>query len=212
MEDPLPKREGGRAARRASVTHDRLLHAALSVFNSQGFDGCAIEDITEEADVGKGTFYRHFRDKYAVLSALIQSGVAELEKHIAETRLSAPDLQNTIKTVVQAHLALFREQRGLFLLLLQAQGMLASRRESLPDIHHAMSRYWEVLDKHLSVERSPSAPADSLRTRSVLIAGMVMGIAMTGIDTMPPEKVAEQLQLASVAIEAGMAQHLRCAV
>jgi len=51
-----------RTQRRASKTRNRLLKAALSVFAEVGTDATTIEMITQRADLGKGTFYRHFAD------------------------------------------------------------------------------------------------------------------------------------------------------
>jgi AcrR family transcriptional regulator len=67
-----------RAARRRLRTRAALLAAAREVFASQGVDACAIQDITEAADVAKGSFYNHFDSKDAVLHAVVEETLAEL--------------------------------------------------------------------------------------------------------------------------------------
>ena len=49
-----------RGARRRRETRARLLDAALKLMADRGMDGVAINEITEAADVGFGSFYNHF--------------------------------------------------------------------------------------------------------------------------------------------------------
>jgi AcrR family transcriptional regulator len=44
-------------------TRGKILDAAREVFGSKGFDASRIEDIVQYAQVAKGLFYEHFRNK-----------------------------------------------------------------------------------------------------------------------------------------------------
>ena len=48
-----------------------LLDAAYELFLERGTAKTSVEDITSRAKVGKGTFYLYFRDKGAVMQALL---------------------------------------------------------------------------------------------------------------------------------------------
>ncbi len=50
----------GRRQRRAAETRVRLFRCALQLFAERGFPNVTVEDITEAADVGKGTFLNYF--------------------------------------------------------------------------------------------------------------------------------------------------------
>ncbi|MYV89340.1 TetR family transcriptional regulator, partial [Streptomyces sp. SID1034] len=41
----------------------RIFSAALSLFAEKGFEQTTIDDITERADVARGTFFNHFQHK-----------------------------------------------------------------------------------------------------------------------------------------------------
>ena len=70
--DPTPDQSSEpRGARRRRRTRSRLLQAALQLMAERGPDGVAINEITEAADVGFGTFYNHFDSKEAIYEALI---------------------------------------------------------------------------------------------------------------------------------------------
>ena len=62
-----------RGARRKRETRTRLLDAALRLMAQKGMEGVAINEITEAADVGFGSFYNHFESKEAIYGALVDS-------------------------------------------------------------------------------------------------------------------------------------------
>lgn len=69
---PAPPREP-RGARRKRETHERLQRAAFELFAERGLHGVAINEITEAADVGFGSFYNHFDSKEAVYDAICRA-------------------------------------------------------------------------------------------------------------------------------------------
>jgi AcrR family transcriptional regulator len=55
-----------------------LSEAGLRLFVERGLDGVTIDDITQSAGVAKGTFYRYFEDKTALVDALLEPVRREL--------------------------------------------------------------------------------------------------------------------------------------
>lgn len=55
-----------RGARRKRETHEKLVVAAFRLIAERGVDAVAINEITEAADVGFGSFYNHFPSKDAI--------------------------------------------------------------------------------------------------------------------------------------------------
>lgn len=49
----------------------RLLDTAFKLFTEKGLKDTSIQDIVDNADVGKGTFYLYFKDKYEIRDILI---------------------------------------------------------------------------------------------------------------------------------------------
>ncbi len=134
MPEPDQPPEPGRAARRAQKTRQRLLESALYIFTHRGIDSCSIEDITEHADVGKGTFYRHFDDKLAVLRSLTDAAVAELLAAIREQARGATTLNELLDRVLSAQAIWIQRQPAGFRMLLQVQAMLTVRPQELPGL------------------------------------------------------------------------------
>lgn len=73
-----------RQDKRRQETRFKLMSAALRLMSSRGLDGVAIQDITNAADVGFGSFYNHFPSKEAIFQTLkdelIEHYAAALDK------------------------------------------------------------------------------------------------------------------------------------
>ncbi len=71
--DTLPPLQGmGRRQRHSAETRMRLFRCALQLFAERGYPNVTVEDITEAADVGKGTFFNYFESKDHVLSVMAE--------------------------------------------------------------------------------------------------------------------------------------------
>jgi AcrR family transcriptional regulator len=79
---------GNRRERRSAEIRERLFRAALGLFARKGFAETTVEDITEAADVGKGTFFNYFRSKDHILIAFGEMQLGKLETAVDEARLT----------------------------------------------------------------------------------------------------------------------------
>jgi AcrR family transcriptional regulator len=69
---PVDMEREPRGARRRRETRSRLLTAAFELMAERGMEGVAINEITEAADVGFGSFYNHFDSKEAIYEAVLE--------------------------------------------------------------------------------------------------------------------------------------------
>jgi AcrR family transcriptional regulator len=65
---------------------ERLFRAALALFAERGYLETTVEDITEAADVGKGTFFNYFPTKEHVLATYGAERIAAIEHALQEAR------------------------------------------------------------------------------------------------------------------------------
>ncbi len=56
----------------------RLLNSAFQLFIEKGVENTTIQEIVDKANVGKGTFYFYFKDKYDIRDILISQKSQEL--------------------------------------------------------------------------------------------------------------------------------------
>jgi AcrR family transcriptional regulator len=76
MDIPPPTRH----ERRRLQTRKILIETTLQLILEKGYDAVSIQDITDQADLGRGTFYIHFKDKDEVTWAMFQDMFQELEQ------------------------------------------------------------------------------------------------------------------------------------
>jgi len=72
----------GRRQRRAAETRLRLFRCALQLFAERGFPNVTLEDITEAADVGKGTFFNYFESKDHVLGVMAEIQLGKVREAV----------------------------------------------------------------------------------------------------------------------------------
>lgn len=73
-----------RRQRKKEQTKENIYKAALELFLAKGYDQTTIEDITEKADVAKGTFFNHFPSKDAILFYLGEKRLVLLDQMLVE--------------------------------------------------------------------------------------------------------------------------------
>jgi AcrR family transcriptional regulator len=66
------------------------MRVALDLFRERGYDAATVEDITDAADVAKGTFFNYFATKEAILPALAEWRLRQLEDALLPEQ-GAPD-------------------------------------------------------------------------------------------------------------------------
>jgi AcrR family transcriptional regulator len=76
----------GRRERHRAEIRERLFSAALKLFAERGYLEATVEDITEAADVGKGTFFNYFPTKEHVLATLGAERVAAVERALEKAK------------------------------------------------------------------------------------------------------------------------------
>lgn len=88
---------GGRRERHRAQTRDRLYRAALELFAQRGFLETTVENITEAADVGKGTFFNYFPTKEHILAEFGGERVAAVERALEKARKTDGPVMDVIR-------------------------------------------------------------------------------------------------------------------
>lgn len=86
--------QNSRRERKKAETEQRIVESAVRVFKTKGFADATVEEITEAADVGKGTFFNYFRSKEHILLGIMEQAGRQFDTLAAsaERDHSAPNL------------------------------------------------------------------------------------------------------------------------
>lgn len=114
--------------RRVSRTKRSIKEAFVDLLGEKGIDSFSINELCERADVNRGTFYNHFKDKEDLLNA-IQSdflfGLIEFKEQMGSISLSDLALQKITKRPFPQLVSLFeylKDQSGFLSVMLGANG------------------------------------------------------------------------------------------
>jgi AcrR family transcriptional regulator len=91
---------GDRRSRRREATRRSLMEAARRLFAGKGVEATRINEITEDADVGFGSFYNHFDSKDAIARAVLAEAVAAQG---AELDTLTAELEDPAEVISVAH-------------------------------------------------------------------------------------------------------------
>ncbi len=86
----------GRRNRRKAETKERLFESAVHLLSEREFDAVTVEDITEAADVGKGTFFNYFDNKEAVVGYFFEYKIARLSEAARQVEQSDSHTDTTV--------------------------------------------------------------------------------------------------------------------
>jgi len=165
-----------RVQRRVLATRQRLVKSALALFAKRGIYETTVEDITEAADVGKGTFYEHFSSKVAIVQHLLHQGFDELLGHSRREVQSAATRRERVKRLLSAQFQFLDERRDLLILFHQARGMLKVHPDESRILQKEYRSYIRFLEDALgtSLDRRRYSSI-TLKQMACAMAGLVTG-------------------------------------
>jgi AcrR family transcriptional regulator len=88
-----------RRSRRSAELRERIFRSALDLFAQKGFAETTVEDITNAADVGKGTFFNYFPSKDHILLAFGEMQLGRLRQAADEARQTNEPLPKFLRSL-----------------------------------------------------------------------------------------------------------------
>ncbi len=136
----LPHLQGmGRRQRRAAETRLRLFRCALQLFGARGFPNVTVEDITEAADVGKGTFFNYFESKDHVLGVMAEIQLGKIKEATTLAESGKPTIYSVL--------------HRLFLRVAEEPGRSPDLARALITSFLASERVRQLIDSNMSEGR-----------------------------------------------------------
>jgi AcrR family transcriptional regulator len=142
---PSGARHLTRRERHSAAVRQRLFDAAMRLFAQRGFQNTTVEEITEAADVGKGTFFNYFPSKEELLTSF---GEIRLGK-IRDALRAAREEREPIRSILHRLQLSLAEDPGRspelarsIMLTLLSSGVV--RAQSCPRMRQAQAMFAEI--------------------------------------------------------------------
>lgn len=189
MKTKPKKDKKNRSQKRASRTRKKLKQAALDVFSEKSIDAATVEEITEKADVGKGTLYQHFEDKEQIVVTLVEEAVEHLIE-ILRAYSNKPDtLEEMLEHLLNAHYEFSVEAKEEFMLLFQGKLLLKLESETLDELEEPYLNYLGEIENMVSGYLSPRIEPIKIRRLACAVAGFVFGFFSFAMIGMTPDEI-----------------------
>jgi AcrR family transcriptional regulator len=139
----------GRRERRKREVHDRIVAAAVALFEQKGFAATTAVEIAARADVAEKTFYNHFSSKQTLIEELARHSLGRLREMLERARAhpgsTADRLEDFFRRAAedaeQGSRGVARELILELVRMSQVDGMERERKRHLHDGFAALLRY-----------------------------------------------------------------------
>ena len=174
--------------RRIQRTRQLLQDALTALILEKGYDKITVQNIVDQANVGRSTFYAHYLDKDDLMESNATDLMEELEQHIS------PSNEGDAQDVMIPSLVLFQhtqQQHHVYKAMLGGRGieiMVKAIRDGLTAYARAHLEQEERAGKRLGV------PMEILTTH---LAGSLLTLLTWWLDNempYPPEEMDEMFQ------------------
>src|SRR5215471_2618021 len=95
----------------AQQRRDAILEAARTVFARKGYSSTGVEDIAEQAGIGKGTLYLYFPSKEQIYLAALLEEARKLDAQSREAMSAAEGWLDKLRAFVEVRLRYFDEHQ-----------------------------------------------------------------------------------------------------
>jgi len=195
---------GGRRERRKAMVREEILLAARRLFSEKGLYESRVEEITDRADIGKGTLYRYFTSKEELILEVAARGFEELGARMTGSCSSARSVAETVAAIVEAHTGFFADNPDLLRIFHQMRGMLKFNRPEWRPLRAVLVGHLKRLTRELG-RTHDGAPLAAARRRELaeLLFGAVSGFLSVRVAANPdraPGAASQTLRRALIAM------------
>lgn len=105
--------EQSRRERKKDETRQRIFREAIGLFRERGFEQTTVDEITERADVARGTFFNYFPKKDAVLAYLSEQRLVDAEASAGEILAAERPAREKLIAIYSGAASAYEEEKDL---------------------------------------------------------------------------------------------------
>jgi len=122
---------GSRMERKKEETRQKIIAAAVGLFNQQGLAATSMEQIAQAADIAKGTLYAYFPVKEAIIVAFMQASFEERGPQRTRQVRELPDTPARMRLIFGDLVAGVQRQKDVFetYMLYRVRSMLSFHQD-----------------------------------------------------------------------------------
>ena len=176
--------------RRVQRTRKLLRDALMSLIMEDGYDAVSIQDITEKANLGRATFYLHFKDKDELLLDVMEQFIDDFMEQVPQISEAQWRLDDTKALVRLFDFA--SEHYDLYRILIIGSGGITAANQLRRSVAENIARFIQREIDELGAK--PIVPTDFIANH---FAGSLLATIYWWLDSdlsYTPEEMAEMFQ------------------
>ena len=155
---------------KAIATRESLKRSAVKLLNAQGYSRLRVEDITEDAGVAKGLFYRYFTNLMDITRVVCEELFESIEAQAPERYRGKSSAYAWLLTYASVPVTKFSDNPGLLACMFELHG-------SFPEISEA----WQVFAHRYNVRMEAVIREAGMPAKEAKDLCFILGAAAEGI-------------------------------
>ncbi|SEN16443.1 DNA-binding transcriptional regulator, AcrR family [Mesobacillus persicus] len=144
-----------RSSEQTKPTKEVILHSALELFLSNGFQNVSLDDVAKKCNVTKATIYYYYDSKATLFTDAMVQLMSRIRGYMLEILQGSEPLRQRLYRVTEAHL---RATLDIDLDSFLREAKTSLTRKQLEDMHKAESKMFDALK---------TAFSDSIKTKEI---------------------------------------------
>lgn len=168
-----------------------ILQAAEKIFIKKGYRLATVDDIADEAQFSKATFYRYFKSKSDIVFEIIYNSFEESYTGIKKIQMELLNAEEKLKKMIGFIISIYHKKKNLSRVIFVEKAAMkklfkkgSSFQDSHPDFHPILSPRLESKMRQISDTMSEiiqeGVEAGEFRNVDVRDASVVLGALIRG--------------------------------
>jgi len=172
----------------------------MRVIARRGMAEATIQEIAEEAGIAKGTIYLYFRDRDELVQKTFERVISELSKRVDTALATEQPFEQTLRAVLAAEIAFFREHREFFRLYISLRHPVGRHKRACASRYRArIERMSAVLQR--AMDRGEIRRMDPFRLALWIVEGSDAVVLERVLEENPPAEQADVDLIAGAILE-----------
>lgn len=174
--------------RRVQRTLKLLKEAMIELIIEKGYDAVTVQDITDRANLGRATFYFHYKDKDELLMEMLDEVVNDLVDQIKQEPIEKWNFREIMPALMVFQYA--QENADLYRIIMRGQGGMWVPRRLHEMVAEIITEMLEALAPKFGVK--PKVPVDFLAN---YFAGSLLALITWWLENDTPYTAEEMVKM-----------------
>ncbi len=183
-----------------------ILDAAIRVFAQRGFHKATMDDVAQEAELGKGTLYYYFKSKEEILQKLLEDNTRNFFNQITQAIEPEMDFIKMVRKVLLFYASYFTEHRMFFNIYFPFEsGQIQLKSTELAEFKQTYLEFRKPLeDRFFRKMQEESFGIIDPQNFWRILGGVIMGINMEIHRKTPLPEIIQMINQFTAVLEHGL--------